>query len=162
MSILPYLPDATPVVLSLCDLNPVSKPIVCVKRVRFAETRTVESIGPIDGYCRDACADLVAKLDAFVAGMREFIAEGFCGAEVLTCEPYMSAGFFESCMCVHLLILEELETFFEPTIICDVFEYDGSLYEDTKYLFFCMFARAWFKVIVSQCFCLIGGRGPRL
>ena len=73
---------------------------------------------------RDDCAMVIAKRESFVHGMREFICKAYCQCEDLVDEPYMSAGFFESCFCVHFMILEDLASFSEPTFIREVIEFE--------------------------------------
>ena len=113
-----------PVIISLCDLIPKDR----IQRDTLTEP-IVESITCV----QDECANLVAKCNTFVAGMREFIAEGYSESESLMCESYMSAGFFESCLAVHFTILEDFEGFFEPTLIsdCDFIKYGESCFVDT-------------------------------
>jgi len=99
-----------PIVLSLTDLLPIP-----------ASNEVPRNI------C-DECAKVLAKSECFVNGMRDFICEAYNECEDLIHEPYMSAGFFESCFCVQFMILDELSSFGEPSMIHDLIEFE---YGDT-------------------------------
>ena len=60
--------------------------------------------------------------------MGAFVAEGLYECEFNAAEDHMTPGFFESCMFVWFDILEEFNTFFEPTTIVDIIQVE---YDDT-------------------------------
>ena len=57
------------------------------------------------------------KLSEFEQSMHEFKVDAICGSETLLEDKYMSSGFFESCMCVHILLLKKMSTFVRPQLL---------------------------------------------
>jgi len=111
--------------LSSCCTDALPKP----ERVTLVLDELIPACSelPSDPSERD-CAIVVSKCERFVNSMCEFISDAYHKCDVLAEEPYMTAGFFESCFCVEFMLLEDLESFFEPSIISELieFEYDGT------------------------------------
>ena len=70
------------------------------------------------------CAVVARKRELFLSCMRGFLAEALFESEDLAGHSYMTVGFFDSCMCTYIDVLEEFVTFDKPTVIQQVIEFD--------------------------------------